>query len=289
WTTLNEPWVFAFLGYRSGEHAPGVKAESRAVQVAHNLLVGHGMAMRAMRERRPNAQLGITLSLWPTEPATEKPEDITAAEFEWQKDCGWLLSPLLNGCYPADVLRQYQQLAPHVQPGDMALIAQHMDLLGVNYYPRTLTTARGKISPVPGSEYTDMDWEVQAPALRRLLVRMNKDYKCPPLWITENGCAYPDVVAADGQVHDARRIKFFEEHLMQAHHAIADGVDLRGYFAWSLLDNFEWAHGYSKRFGLLYVDYPTLKRTIKDSGRWYSRVIQANGLEVSEPAAVGGR
>ena len=285
WTTLNEPWVFAFMGYRSGEHAPGVRDEKRALQVAHNLMVGHGLAIEAMRAAQPRAQLGITLFLKPAEPASDAPEDEAAAEFTWQKDLGWFLSPLLNGCYPPDVLRKYESLAPVVLPGDMALICQHMDLLGINYYMRSLVGAKGTVDRVPGAEYTAMDWEVHAPALRRLLVRINKDYDAPPLWVTENGCAYEDALTADGKVHDPRRIKFFEEHLEAVHGAIADGVDLRGYFAWSLMDNFEWVHGYSKRFGLIYVDYPTQKRVIKDSGHWYSRLIQASALGIEEPAA----
>lgn len=280
WTTLNEPWVFAFMGYRSGEHAPGVKDEKRALQVAHNLLVGHGMAMQAMRAAQPGAQLGITLFLKPAEPASDKQEDVAAAEFAWQKDNGWFLSPLLNGCYPPDAWRKYGNLVPVVKPGDMALICQHMDLLGVNYYFRALVAVEGTVERVPGSQYTDMGWEVHAPALTRLLVRIKKDYRAPPLWVTENGCAFKDEPGPDGKVHDAARIKFFEEHLEAVHRAIADGVDLRGYFAWSLLDNFEWAHGYSKRFGLIYVDYPTQKRVIKDSGHWYSRVVAENAVPV---------
>ncbi|MBI4532989.1 MAG: beta-glucosidase [Candidatus Melainabacteria bacterium] len=288
WITLNEPWVVAFLGYRTGEHAPGITDEKRALQVAHNLLVAHGLAAQALRTHMPGAQVGIALNLWPTESVSNASEDIAAAELAWQKDCGWFLSPLLKASYPSDVWEKYGELVPDVAPGDLALISQRLDFLGINYYSRTVMSAQGTVSPVAGSQYTEMGWEVQAPALRRLLVRLKKDYQAIPLYITENGCAFKDEMSQDGQVHDQKRIDFLQQHLSQARLAIGDGVDLRGFFVWSLMDNFEWAHGFNKRFGLVYVDYPTQKRIVKDSGKWYAQVIKQNGVMSNCKPAISG-
>lgn len=292
WTTLNEPWVSAFLGYQKGEHAPGVRDGRRALQVAHNLMVAHGKAMQVIRAQAPAALAGIVLSLWPAEPYSQAQADLEAAEFDWQKELGWFLSPLLNGYYPPYVLESYGKAAPEIKPGDMALIAQPMDILGVNYYSRTVMSAQGKVSPVPGSRYTDMGWEVCAPALRRLLIKMKADYRLPPLYITENGCAVEDAPGPDGSINDWERLEFLHDHLAECHHAIADGVDLRGYYAWSLLDNFEWAYGYSKRFGLVHVDFQTQKRTLKESGRWYAQVASTGRLlpvAKTSPAPAAGR
>lgn len=278
WTTHNEPGVFSFIGNRSGEHAPGIRDEKVALAVAHNALVAHGMAVQAMRAAEPDIKAGIVLSLWPSEPAGDSQAEKDAAERLWQRDQSWFVDPLLRGHYPAMAWRDYGSSVPEVKPGDMALIAQKLDYLGVNYYSRNLVGPHGPINPVPGSEYTEMGWEVSPPTLRRLLVRLHKEYQLPPVYITENGAAFQDEVAADGRVHDERRLKFIRDHLTQVHHAIEDGVDVRGYFVWSLLDNFEWQYGYSKRFGVVHVDYPTQKRIVKDSGNWYSQTIRWNGF-----------
>ena len=165
---------------------------------------------------------------------------------------------------------------PSICNGDLALISQRLDFLGLNYYSRHLVSAQGIIDRVPGSEYTEMGWEVHPPGLRRLLNRVNNDYNLPPIFITENGAAFKDEVTSDGAIHDERRLEYIRQHLIQVYLAIQDGVDVRGYFAWSLLDNFEWAHGYTKRFGIVRVDYETQERTIKDSGQWYSIVIASS-------------
>jgi beta-glucosidase len=161
----------------------------------------------------------------------------------------------------------------------LALIAQRLDFLGVNYYSRNVIGAQGYLAPVPGSDYTDMGWEVCAPALRRLLNRVNTEYRLPPIYITENGSAFPDEVSADGHIHDSRRLNYLRDHFIQTRLAVQDGVDVRGYFVWSLLDNFEWARGNSKRFGIVRVDFETQQRTIKDSGKWYADVIRKNAVE----------
>ena len=279
WATFNEPWVVAFVGHQYGWHAPGLQDEALTLQVAHHLLVAHGLATQALRAADARLQVGIVLNTRPVEPATDLEQDRALADQYWQRNEGWFLDPLLRAEYPPAAWEDYGDRRPAVQPGDMSLIAQPLDWLGVNYYSRGVAQEGQLLDPVPGSEYTDMGWEIHAPALRRLLVRLKRDYPVPPLYITENGAAFPDQVSPDGRVHDPRRIAYLRDHLIQARLAIADGVDLRGYFVWSLLDNFEWAHGYAKRFGLIYVDYATQQRIVKDSGEWYARVIAHNGVE----------
>ena len=278
WATFNEPWVVAFNGYRYGVHAPGLRDEKVARQVAHHLLVAHGLAAQTLRAAHPQVQVGIVLNMWPTDVATDKAADRAEADRAWQDNEAWFIDPLLRSCYPPDAWRALGANVPEVRPGDMALIAQPLDFLGINYYSRNLMEDGSKVKPVPGSDYTEMGWEIHAPALGRLLVQINRDYRLPPIYITENGAAFKDAVSADGQVHDPRRLSYLREHLAEVQAAIESGVDVRGYYAWSLLDNFEWAHGYSKRFGLTYVDYATQQRIVKDSGQWYARVIAHNGL-----------
>jgi beta-glucosidase len=278
WTTLNEPQVVAFNGYSNGEHAPGLHDERLAIQVSHHLQVAHGLATQAVRANARLAEVGIGLNLTTSEPASDSPQDIAAAEQGWQLHFAWFLDPLFRAYYPPAALAFYGDLALTVQPGDLALIAQPLDFLGVNFYHRNVV---GKDGPqhVAGSEYTEMDWEVHAPALRRLLLKLRREYQLPPIYIMENGAAFKDQVEADGCVHDARRVNYLREHFRELSLAIAEGADVRGYFVWSLLDNFEWARGYSKRFGITYVDFATQQRIVKDSGEFYARVIAENGVE----------
>jgi beta-glucosidase len=279
WTTFNEPGVVAYDGHLGGEHAPGLQDPQVMFQVVHNLLVAHGLATQAIRAADPSLEVGIVLNLWPADPASEDPADVAAADQAWERTETIFLDPLFKGHYPPAV---YDIIGPNtleVRDGDMALIAQRLDYLGVNFYSRNLVSANGNIDPVPGAEYTEMGWEVCAPALRRLLHRIHREYHLPPIYITENGAAFGDEVDADGRIHDERRLDYLKNHFIQTRLAMQDGVDVRGYFVWSLLDNFEWGHGFTKRFGLIRVDYETLQRTIKDSGIWYSRVIAANTVE----------
>lgn len=274
WMTLNEPWVSAFLGNREGIHAPGLTDEKLALQVAHHLLVAHGAAVDALRANAPQARVGIVLSLSPAESIHNTPEEIAGAEVHWQKDGAWFLDPLFRGSYPAATLEKYGALAPEILPGDMAQIARNLDFCGVNFYFRSAVGVNGQ---VPGSEYTEMGWEVHAPAFERLLVRLNHDYKMPPILITENGAAFRDE-CRDGRVQDPRRIAYLYTHLEATARAIHQGVNVRGYFVWSLLDNFEWAYGYGKRFGIVYVDYATQARVVKDSAKWYAQTALENAL-----------
>jgi len=278
WATFNEPGVIAWDGYVSGEHAPGVKDDlSAARQVSHNLMVAHGLAVQAIRGVNPDLEIGIVLSQWGVDPASDDPADFAAAERFWNAGDTTFLHPIFKGYYHPEWIDAIEGPPPQIYPGDMALIAQKLDFLGINSYSRSVISAKeGRLDYIPGSEYTDMGWEVFAPAFRRMLVKINRDYDLPPIFITENGAAYQDEVTPDGKIHDERRQEYLRMHFIQAWLAMQEGVDIRGYFVWSLLDNFEWGHGYTKRFGIVRVDYDTLQRTIKDSGEWYNRVITEN-------------
>ncbi|HSK65745.1 MAG TPA: GH1 family beta-glucosidase, partial [Anaerolineales bacterium] len=278
WTTLNEPGVIAFDGNFTGEHAPGLQDPRLTYQVVHNLLVAHGLAVQAIRAADSSLQVGIVLNLWGADPASEDPADVAAADVAWERSETMFLDPLFRGHYPSGTYELVGDNMPRIHDGDMAQITQKLDTLGINFYSRNLISAEGQIDPVPGSEYTAMGWEVCAPALRRLLNRINNDYRLPPVYITENGAAFQDEVSPDGCIHDPRRLEYLRDHFLQTRLAMQDGVDVRGYFVWSLLDNFEWGHGFSKRFGLIRVDYDTQVRTIKDSGRWYAEVIKNNSV-----------
>jgi beta-glucosidase len=279
WSTFNEPWCVSFLSYQLGVHAPGLRDEKLALQVAHHTLVAHGLALQSMRGVNAGIKAGIVLNLWSIESEEDSPASRVSIERAWQRDLGWFLDPLLHAEYPLLAWQERESIVPQMQPGDLKLIAQPLDWLGINNYSRVLLDPQGKrIQPVPGSEHTEMGWEVHGPGLYRLLTGLQQRYPMPPLYIIENGAAFQDILTPDGQVHDPRRLSYLREYLAAVHQAMQEGVDVRGYFVWSLLDNFEWSFGYSKRFGLIYVDYPTQRRVIKDSGHWYAQVIAQNGV-----------
>lgn len=279
WTTFNEPGVIMLDGYLVGEHAPGLQDQKAAYQAGHHLMLAHGLAVQAMQGVAPHLNYGIVLNQWMADPASDDPADVAAAQAAWDRSETFFLDAIFKGHYPPQVYDLIGDGIPEIKDGDMALIAQKLDYMGLNFYSRNLVSATGNIDPVPGSEYTDMGWEVCAPALRRLLNKINNEYHLPPLYITENGAAFKDEVSLDGKVHDPRRLDYLKNHFIQTRLAMQDGVDVRGYFVWSLLDNFEWAHGYTKRFGIVRVDYETQERIIKDSGKWYSKVIASNSVE----------
>jgi beta-glucosidase len=286
WITLNEPWVSAFLGYHLGVHAPGYRDLDKALAAAHHLLLGHGWAMPEIRRNSPGCQAGITLNLSSQYPASESDADLEAA---WEADGKlnrWFLDPVAGRGYPDDVVETYEQEMACVQPGDLAAIAAPVDFVGVNYYFRNIirseTVPEGENEPrtlFPNDEHTEMGWEVCAEGLHALLTRLAVNYEFPAYYITENGAAYADQIGANGQVFDGRRVAYLRDHFVQCARAIAEGVPLRGYFAWSLMDNFEWSYGYTKRFGLVYTDYATEQRIPKASARWYTRVIAENAVE----------
>jgi beta-glucosidase len=280
WITFNEPYVSAMVGYLEGRHAPGHSNLDEALAAAHHLLLGHGWAVPVIRRNSPEAQVGITLNLSGQTPASPSAADRAAA---WLRDGlvnRWFLDPLSARGYPADIVQHHGNPMDFVQAGDLEAIAVPLDFLGVNYYTRGVV-AEAENAPrtvFPNPERTEMGWEVYPEGLYELLGRLHFDYRFPALYVTENGAAYPDQIGPDGQVDDPLRVAFLKEHLRAAAQAIEAGVPLRGYFAWSLMDNFEWTHGYSKRFGLIYVDYPTQRRILKTSAHWYRQAIAANAV-----------
>jgi beta-glucosidase len=285
WITLNEPWCTAFLGYASGEHAPGIRNPRLATQATHNTLLAHGLGMQAIRAAGDaGTRVGITLNMGINLPATDSPADKEAAAEAIDQNWELFTVPVFTGHYSNRLIEQAGNAAPQTQPGDMALICARNDFLGLNYYTPTRISATandGKPGVVrnPSAEYTTMDWEVHPDGLYQLLLRLRDlTHGKTPIYITENGAAFKDVMSSDGRVHDDRRVEFLRGHFDAARRAIASGVDLRGYFVWSLMDNFEWAHGYTQFFGLVNVDYTTQRRTIKDSGYYLRDVIAANAV-----------
>ncbi len=293
WLTLNEPWCSAFLGYASGLHAPGVTDPAGAMRAAHHLLLGHGLAVQRLRAGRHPVAAGIALNLAPVIPLTGSAADAEAARRIDLLQNRIFLDPIAQGRYPDEVSRHIDGISGlgHIEPGDEQVIAEPIDVLGVNYYYRHTVAAgarAGGPAAYPGAEdvafhrgklpRTETGWEVDAPGLLRLLERIGQECPGLPVMITENGAAFADAPGPDGRVEDTDRIAFLHEHLSVVHDAIAQGIDVRGYFVWSLLDNFEWAEGYAKRFGLVRVDYPTQRRIPKASAAWYAAVIRNNGL-----------
>ncbi len=297
WITLNEPWVSAWLGYGYGIHAPGHEDPGKALEATHHLLLGHGLALENMRSAagRDN-KLGITLNLSPVRPASDEREDIEAARRVDGNANRLYLDPVFCGSYPGDVQEDYSSASDFafVQEGDLETISAPVDFLGVNYYMRhTVAAEKGSHLPTamrfadlgaetvlpPNVETTAMGWGIEPEGLTELLVRLKEDYTDLPIYITENGVALDDYADPEGEIRDEERVAFLESHFRAAREAIEQGVNLAGYFVWSLLDNFEWAEGYSKRFGIVHVDYPSQRRTPKTSARWYTGVIGRNGLE----------
>jgi beta-glucosidase len=281
WITHNEPWVVAWPGHGWGRHAPGRESERAALATAHHLLLSHGLAVDVLRRESPRAQVGITLNLDHVYAATEDPADAAAARFTDGFNNRWFLDPIFRGSYPDDMLEAFGADAPAVEDGDLRAISAPIDLLGINNYTRSVVRAApdgGRPVHVrnPNAQYTDMDWEIAPHAFHDLLVRVHRDYGPRAIYVTENGAAFGDVRDHDGKIRDTERQEYVAAHLDAVARAIAQGVPMRGYFVWSLLDNFEWAWGYWKRFGLVYVDYPTLERIPKESFGWYRDFIAAH-------------
>ncbi len=280
WITQNEPWVISWLGYGMGVHAPGRTNDEDALAAAHHVLLAHGRAAEVLRRDAPGARVGVTIDFVPMYPLTDSEADVDAARRLDGFRNRWFLEPVLGRGYPQDMLEHYADILPTIEDGDMSTIAAPLDFLGVNYYTRNVVRAgSGDAMPEPvpieGVEHTEMGWEVYPRGLSDLLTRLQGDYELPPLYITENGAAFPDA-RQNGSVPDPQRIAYLEGHLDAIAAAIAEGVPVRGYFLWSLLDNFEWAFGYSKRFGIVYVDFETLERVPKASYGWYRDFIAAH-------------
>jgi beta-glucosidase len=289
WMTLNEPWCSSFLSYAAGIHAPGRTEPAAAVESVHHLLLAHGLGMAAIRDSVPQAKAGIALNLYPVAPQDpDNPADVDAARRIDGLQNRIFLEPLMKGEYPQDVVEDLgTYMQGLVKPSDLEVISAPTDFMGVNYY-RDYLVAGGDEPQLPSPwvnaenvvfvprdlPLTHSGWEINADGLTEQLMSLHREYPGLPLYITENGAAFPD-----NTPDDQDRVSFLEDHVRATHAAIEQGADVRGYFCWSLLDNFEWAEGYSKRFGLVHIDFDTQVRTLKSSAHWYSRVVAQNGLD----------
>ncbi|MGA5554150.1 GH1 family beta-glucosidase [Streptomyces lavendulocolor] len=294
WTTLNEPWCAAFLGYASGVHAPGRTDAAASLRAAHHLNLAHGRAVQVLRAALPaSAEVSLTLNLHAVRPLSDSAGDREAARRIDALGNRVFLDPVFHGRLPADLVEDTAALTDwsFVRDGDLEVTSAPVDSLGINYYSPTVVAAGTSEtpSPWPGAERhvrfvpapgprTAMDWPVDPEGLYGLLTRLRDELPGTPLMVTENGAAYDDYADPSGEVHDPERVAYLDGHLAAVHRALADGVDVRGYFLWSLLDNFEWAYGYGKRFGIVHVDFASQRRTPKDSARWYADVIARGGL-----------
>ena len=272
WATLNEPFVSAHHGHLTGEHAPGVRSVEAWLAAAHHLLLGHGLAVDALRQAASGIEVGIVLNFTPTVAASDDEADRAAAAHVDAVENRWFVEPIDAMGYPADAVARLGWDQAEVADGDLDVVAAPVDFLGVNYYTRSRVAADGPVDPPPDVPTTEMGWEVHAPSLESQLRRLHRDHSFGRYLITENGAAMADRRVVDGVVVDDDRIDYLHQHLLAVHRAREAGVPVEGYFVWSLLDNFEWAHGYDKRFGIVHVDPVSLVRTPKASARWYSQV-----------------
>ena len=294
--THNEPWVVAFVGHLFGDHAPGLRDLRTALSTAHGILLSHGRAVPVIRANSSGARVGIVHNLEWVEPASPREEDVAAAMRHDGAFNRWFLDPVFRGSYPGDMQTWYGPDAPKVEPGDMEAISVPVDFLGVNFYTRRVmahdpagrgTAGRGVFAArqvhwpfVPRAAFEE--WEMNAESLYRLLLRVQREYRPGYMYVTENGTPLPDAPGPDGAVHDLVRVRYIARHTAAVRQAVTDGADVRGYFLWSFLDNFEWGFGYTKRFGMTWVDFETQKRVVKDSGRWYAKAARENGFPVSD-------
>jgi beta-glucosidase len=295
WITHNEPWCASFLSYQIGEHAPGhINDWLGAIQASHHLLLSHGWSVPLIRRNAPGAEVGITLNFSPAYPASSSAPDHDAARYHDGYANRWFTDPLFGRHYPADMIHDYTQAGylpnglSFIKGGDMQTIAAQMDFLGVNYYTRAIIrgSEKGNVPQTlfPEKEHTEMAWEVYPDGLYHLVNQLYFEYRPPKMYITENGASYGDAPNGNGRVADLKRIRYLRDHIAMTHRVLQNGVPLAGYFEWSLLDNFEWAKGYNQRFGIVWVDYRTQKRTPKDSAYWYRDVIKRRELNLNEKA-----
>ena len=299
WMTHNEPSVVAFCGHLFGVHAPGLRDLRTALAAAHGILLSHGRAVRAIRSACRGARVGIAQNLEWVEPASDRSDDVLAALRHDGAFNRWFLDPVFGRGYPDDLVAWYGADAPRPEPGDLDEIAAPLDFLGVNYYTRrviahhpagrgpgraALATRQVDWPFVPRADFDE--WEIAPEGLYRTLLRVQRQYRPPAMMVTESGTSWPDRPGPDGLVHDPVRIRYLALHAAAVRQAIDDGCDVRGYFVWSILDNFEWGFGFTKRFGLVHVDYQTQRRTVKDSGRWYAR-LAAEGRFPRSDASLG--
>uniref|UniRef100_A0A7C3RKY7 Beta-glucosidase n=1 Tax=Dictyoglomus thermophilum TaxID=14 RepID=A0A7C3RKY7_DICTH len=285
WITLNEPWVNAFLGYGWGVHAPGKRDMKGAFIASHNFLLAHGYAVQIYKEEGYKGSIGITINVAPVYPEKDTEENLIAVERHDAFSNRWFLDPIFKKSYPESAWKVLEKTpwVFKVEERDFDIISQPIDFIGINYYTRSIVKANSEdpytgISRVQGDgEVTAMNWEIYPDGLYDILVQLYSSYKIP-IYITENGAAFDDILQ-NGKVNDIKRVNYLREHIKRAYFAIRDGVDLRGYFVWSLMDNFEWGHGFSKRFGIIYVNYENQERILKESAYFYKGIIERNGLE----------
>ncbi len=299
WMTHNEPWVVAYVGHLFGDHAPGMRDLKSAIAVAHGIMISHGKAVPVIRAHASGARVGIVHNLEWVEPASPSEEDVAAAMRHDGAFNRWFLDPVFRGKYPGDLMAWFDGSLPEIRSGDLETISVPIDFLGVNYYTRRImahdpagrgTQGRSVLAArqvhwpfTPRADFEE--WEMAPEGLYRTLLRVAREYKPASLYVTENGTSLPDAPGPDGAFHDAVRLTYVARHTAAIHQAIADGANVRGYFLWSFMDNFEWGFGFTKRFGITHVDYASQKRTVKDSGRWYSKAASENGFPISDAAA----
>ena len=287
WLTQNEPWCSAYLGYADGVHAPGIHNKNLAVVAGHHLLLAHGLSVPQLRAHiSPQAQVGIALDFYPVYAADDRPETLLAIKRADIFRNRWFLDPLFHGHYPDDLFTDLKVTPPPILADDGKIISVPIDFLGVNYYSRMIVRDRADsqtttgdansyeaVERIPGASYTEMGWEVFPDGLANILMRIDREYAPKAMIVTESGAAFDDHWDGNGVVHDQQRIDYLRAHIQTVAQVIRQGVPITGYFVWSFMDNFEWSEGYRKRFGLVYVDYPTQRRIIKDSGRWYASFV----------------
>ncbi|MEM7273294.1 MAG: GH1 family beta-glucosidase [Actinomycetota bacterium] len=287
WTTLNEPFVSANHGYVTGEHAPGRTSMAEGMAASHHLLLAHGLAGERIRSLAPDARLAIVINFTDLIPATDDAEDRVATHHQDALENRWYTDPLAGYGYPADSAEHFDWDQGEVRDGDLALISQPIDLLGVNFYTRGRVARTGEAPTPTDLPRNTMGWEIHPPSLGRLLRWLRDRYDFPSYLITENGAPMPDIERVDGRIEDDDRLGYIRDHLAQVHGAIADGCPIEGYLVWSLFDNFEWAWGYGPRFGIVEVDFETLERTPKKSAEWFAAAAAANGFDFPGPIYPG--
>lgn len=291
WATHNEPWVVAFLGYATGIHAPGICDFSQAYQTAHHLLLAHGKAVQAFRQGSYDGQIGLILNLNGLLPASQSEADVAATQRVHDETHALFLDPVFKGAYPQALFDFIGPHQPKVQAGDAELIHQPIDYLGLNHYNTDVVAFdihnglnKARLTPysAPGWGRTEMNWGICPGGLKKEVLHIKENYGNPPIYITENGCAMPDIPDGNDYVADWDRIRFLQAHLQALYEAIQEGANVRGYFVWSIFDNFEWERGYGPRFGLVHINYKTLKRTPKQSAYWYRDVVASNAITICD-------
>ena len=292
WITLNEPYIVSYQGYVTGEMAPGARSWPAALAAAHHLLLAHGLAVPIIRHNSRACQVGLSLYAEPASPASDSIYDVQAAKIHDGLVQRWYLDPLYGRAYPRDMLEFFTSQGylpggdmPFMQAGDLQMIATTTDFIGINYYKRAIVrdhNAAENLPPTvhlaPSTDWTSMGWEIYPPGLSEVLEFVAREYNPNRIYITESGISLPDAVSRQRSIADPRRVAYLRDHLIAVHYCIQKGIPVRGYFVWSLMDNFEWSKGLSKRFGLVWVDYSTQQRIPKESAYWYQKVIRENGF-----------